>query len=178
MNNWLLTKEQQEINNALFNGEDVTELIEKFEGNKIKYVVDLANVLENLEMLFTGISEKIKEVSDKKKKIGEQIERAKSVLVKAIKDYGQDGKILYNGIEFAVKKNPPKLIVTDENLIPDSYKYATIKVRYSDLANLEFNGIGYEVKSVDVDKDTIKKMNKTGIGVAGTEVLQEESLKR
>ena len=86
MNNWLLTKEQQEITDALFNGEDVSELIEKHEGNKIKYVVDLANVLENLEMLFTGISEKIKEVSDKKKKIGEQIERAKSVLVKAIKD--------------------------------------------------------------------------------------------
>ena len=178
MNNWILTKQQNEIMEALMNGEDVSELIEKHEQNKIMYIVDLANALEMLEYLYAGIAEKQKEVAEKKAKISEQIERAKKIMVHAIKTYGQDNEIIYNGIKFGVKKNPPKLNVFDENAVPEEYKTVTVKIKHSDLSTLDFNGVEYTVKSVDVDKDSIKKLNKAGIGVAGTEVVQEESLKR
>lgn len=68
-----------------------------------------------------------------------------------------DKKLEGESVILGVAKNPPKLEITDENLIPDAYKII--------------------VQETKIDNEKIKEDLKQGLPINGTELTQSERLK-
>ena len=178
MNTFLLSKLQQAIADKL--EEDVTteELVE-LEKNTAMLVADMMTLLEMTEGYADGLKAKAKEYAEKSKLMTEKTDKLEKKIIEIIKEYGSGNKITYNNLDFKIKKNPPKVEITDEELVPAEYKNGTIKMSAKDIEKVKIimNKPDLTVK-YDIDKTSIKALEKQGISVAGTVIIEEESLKR
>ena len=134
--------------------EAVQDTLEGLKGTVEKKSINVARYIGNLEATAISIDNAIKQMSARKKAFQNKADRIRNWLKLNMESCGISEII---APEFALKivKNPPKLIITDKDLIPKRYKK--------------------EVTTINIDKNWIKSDIKNGEEVSGAEIEQQST---
>lgn len=140
--------------------EEVTELLQQTlqsVNEDIKTKVDnMVRVIRNYEADVKALKDEEKRLADKRKSVENSKQRLENYL-QSFTSETEGKKFKGNIFDVSIRKNPPKVIVDDESLIP--VEFITVK----------------EVKTVD--KTALKNHIKLIGDVEGCRLVQEESLK-
>lgn len=139
----MLTDEQIEQEVIIHTLESIDAAIEDKADN-------YAKLIKNQESDSKGIAEEIKRLQTRKQAIDNNVKNMKLSLQNAMNEIGKT-KFKTELFSFNIQKNPVKVDIVDEDLIPDEFK--KIKIEY--------------------DKTAIKKAD----NVPGVELVQSESLR-
>lgn len=139
----MLTDEQIEQEVIIHTLESIDAAIEEKADN-------YAKLIKNQESDSKGIAEEIKRLQARKQAIDNNVKNMKLSLQNAMNEIGKT-KFKTELFSFNIQKNPVKVDIVDEDLIPDEFK--KIKIEY--------------------DKTAIKKAD----NVPGVELVQSESLR-
>ena len=139
----MLTDEQIEQEVIIHTLESIDAAIEDKADN-------YAKLIKNQESDSKGIAEEIKRLQARKQAIDNNVKNMKLSLQNAMNEIGKT-KFKTELFSFNIQKNPVKVDIVDEDLIPDEFK--KIKIEY--------------------DKTAIKKAD----NVPGVELVQSESLR-
>ncbi|PIT54753.1 hypothetical protein BHC49_07635 [Snodgrassella alvi] len=141
-------------NDADISPDTIAMVIEDFQGKALDvggYVLNLSSQREMISNHIKDMQAKLKWFDNKIENITKYIEiQMRRSDIKRINSF--DGTF-----SMSFRKNPPKVEVFDESLIPDEY---------------------FCIKTVkEVDKNALKEVLKSGIDVQGVELIQTETLK-
>jgi len=177
VNLWKISKLQEQIIEMMESGTETESAIAELEKNIALLTADTYGLIEYLEASEESAKKIRQSWQEKEKDFKQKAEKLRSILINFIAEYGINNKISYNNIDYKIKKNPAKLIVDNEELVPDEYKKVTIRLNKAEVDYLDQLGIRYDLVSVDIDKAKIKDLAKDGIGIDGTYLEQGYSLK-
>ena len=133
--------------------QSVKDTLESLEGEFKLKTTNVAKYIKNLEHTAEGI----KEVESRQRKRRNSIE----VKIKYLKEYLRHNlektnteKVESSEISITIQKNPHKVVITDENIIPSDF---------------------FETKELhSIDKAKVKEALKNGDEVPGCELIQEK----
>ena len=136
--------------------EAFVEALQNIDGELSEKLENYASVIKNIESDITGIKAEEGRLAERREAMENSIKRMKENMQFAMVTAGQT-KIKGEKFNFTVQKNPPSLMVLDENLIPRDY---------------------VQVKQVlKIDKKAILADLKNGTEINGVEISQGESIR-
>lgn len=155
---------------------EVSALLAELEQKGIACVAPLCDVVDELKARSNARKEKAAELSALAAKDLQMMENAKKLIIKVMQVAGVD-KLDNGALKVTLAKGRESLEVTDESLIPDSYKKLTVVLPG---AQAEFvkDVLGESIIKMDmvIDKTAIKKVTDENIGVAGTQIVRNPYL--
>jgi hypothetical protein len=156
--------------------EETERLFTELETKGAAAVAPLCDVIDELALRGEARKSKAKELAELAAKDEAMIANAKKYLMAIMRTLGQD-KMVIGGLSVTLAKGRESIEVTDEALIPDSYKTASVKIAGSEIDTIRA-AFGDSIKSVSltVDKTKIKEAHTAGMGVAGTAVVRNPYL--
>lgn len=117
-------------------------------------VENLTYVIKNYESDIESIKNEEKRLADKRKNLENKITYYKKYLLENMKAINKE-KVKAGIFSINIQKNPPKVVVWDQNAIDENY---------------------FRIKK-EIDKQKIKDDLKLGIEVKGAELVQDEGLR-
>jgi len=137
-----------------------------------KWALQAAESFDSLDILMSGIDNKITELVQRKEQIAKQKQNRKAFLLRYIAQL--PNKQLMVGVDKfkVVESSAKKLEVTSPESVPDNYKKYTFTTDYAGAVKIPANIKLYgEIKAVpDVSK--IKNDYEKGVEIAGTELVK------
>lgn len=117
-----LTKAYSELENLLEDTDDVkiVSYLEECEGALQEKATNIAMVIQNLEATANAISEAEKNMANRRKFIENRIQSIKDYVLSNMQA-AEIQKIECAYFKISRKKNPPKVVIDDESLIPIAY---------------------------------------------------------
>jgi hypothetical protein len=135
--------------------EYILDTLESIQGEFKLKSINVAKFIRNLEHTAEGIKEIERKQTDRRKNLEQKILRLKEYLKSNLENVGLD-KIENDELVIALQKNPHKVSIIDEQLIPKEY---------------------FEIQEqVSINKTKIKEDLKNGIDIPGCEMIQEKRL--
>ena len=152
---------------------DVQDLFHQLEQKGAAAIAPLCDVVDELTARATARKEKAKALTELARKDESMVENAKKYLIAVMQATGQD-KMVIGELAVTVSKGRESVEITDESLIPDKYKRATITLNGADLRTAEtLFGDSITSKKLEPDKTAIKKATDENIGIAGTQIVRK-----
>jgi len=149
-----------EFKNALeeltdLDDEYILDTLESIQGEFKLKSINVAKFIRNLEHTAEGIKETERKQADRRKNLEQKILRLKEYLKSNLENIGLD-KIENDELVITIQKNPHKVSIIDEQLIPKEY---------------------FEIQEqVSINKTKIKEDLKNGKDIPGCEMVQEKRL--
>lgn len=141
-------------------------------------VEEYSKISSELGDYISNLKSEIKELTSLSKSLESKMGQVDNEIVNIILDNGKNNKIEHNGIIYAIKQNPPKVEIDDEDVIIDEFKNGTIKIPMNQLNEiLELFSTKPSYK-VEVDKTRIKDAINNGIEVIGARLVRAFSRKK
>ena len=181
MSLYKLPDELREIQQAIEdnNGEITQEIefmLEKYQQKEVSNFVQVVNLLEGYESAEKFLKEKKHMITELINEKRNTINRMKLFIMNSIKKLGKH-KIENDALTISVVKSPPKVVIDDEELIPEEYKRVEVVISASDLNKLLVSGIPYIEKDQSVDKTKIKDDLKDGVTISGARLEDSEHIR-
>ena len=152
---------------------DVQDLFQQLEQKGAAAIAPLCDVVDELTARATARKEKAKALTELARKDESMVENAKKYLIAVMQATGQD-KMVIGELAVTISKGRESVEITDESLIPDKYKKATITLNGADLRTAEtLFGDSITSKKLEPDKTAIKKATDENIGIAGTQIVRK-----
>lgn len=137
--------------------ENLKKQLKTIEKNYIDKILDVGRLIEEMIIVAGALKEHKKITNAKQKRIENNIDLLKEWIMDSMRDLGKKS-INFKGQTLRIQKNPMKVVILDEDAIPDKYKR--------------------EVTTTVIDKAKILEDYKAiGLEPMGCEVVQEESLR-
>ncbi|GAB6045112.1 hypothetical protein JCM11957_07100 [Caminibacter profundus] len=152
-----IADEFQKLYELASDSDDIETLTELFNELEIKLEDKADNtriVLQKLDSDIKFLDEEIKRLQNRKKTIQKNKENLKTLLELALKSAGIE-KLKTPKATFYFAPTPPKLIINDENEIPDEFK----------------------IPKIEIDKQKLKEALKNGLIIKGATLEQIETLR-
>lgn len=97
-------------------------------------VVHISSMIQNMKYMLIAIEEAKKDIEKKKERVEKSIESLKRYVINGM-SLAKIHEISCPTYTVSLKKNPPKLNITDDKLVPDTY-YRTETKRFIDNAQV------------------------------------------
>ncbi len=141
------------------NPDDVQCVMDTLESVELEFQDKADNIIKlikNLEAEAKAIDEEKKRLDKRSKSLNSNVANLKDYLFKEMKRL-EKGKVKTDLFTVSIRKNPPKLVVSDENKIPNEFWIVKTEVDNSKLK-----------EAIKFDEDKFKEL--------GIELIQGESL--
>lgn len=133
----------RDLDNSLFEQWDDT-----FD-NKILY---LARYIKNLEEEYNAVKAASNEMLERARRIASVLDDAEYFVTRKIKDSGLAEPMRYREFVVRLQKNPPTVVISNPDLIPDSYKVVKETISFDKKALKKDIEEGFEVDGVTVEQ--------------------------
>lgn len=181
MNLYKVKKDYKQLQDMIDDNEgliddNIQKAIDEYIKKEPSVVIRAVNWIEEQEGLANSYKERAKKLNDMAKSKTNTAERVKKAILEYLVETGRD-KIEMEGVTVKVAKGLPKVEITSEEDVPDTYKKVTVKFSKVDLDNVLLSIDGDCNIKEDVDKTLIKEIYKKGLEVNGTRIVTNPSLR-
>lgn len=147
-----ITKEYYDAITSLLKNEEGSLLaIEATKGTFDDKIINKAKYYKNLEAEFNAVKNAIREMSERSKIIEKEMNFLTDDIRLALEETGIDEPIICPEFSIKLQKNPPRLVLENEQLIPDTYivikevkSLDTIAIKKDILEGFEVSGARVE----------------------------------
>lgn len=135
--------------------EAIRTALEEIDGDIETKVSNGIGLLKSMQYRVDAVQNEIKRLTAYRKAIEKRIETVEGVYMDGLKRMEKSSVSTSRG-DMKIRKNPPSVVLTDESLIPDSFKKQKI--------------------DIVIDKTAVKEALKKGEDVAGAILVQKKRL--
>lgn len=155
---------------------EIESYMAEIQANTVSAAFSLQDMRDEAEMYVKQCKERAAELVDRAKRFEKTSENLKQVIIKVLQMSGE--KTIQNAHHrITLTKNPVKVEIIDESLVPDSYKVVECKIPKADFLKVK-DTIPYKSAKESIEKSEISALYKSAeVEVVGCAYVRSDNVK-